>query len=158
MTDPHGLETAPDTDHDWSVIVPLCNGRAVYAIAIPLRGNKPPLTANQRLHWAEKMRRTKAIRAAVRSRARNAGIPPSAKMTVQLHYAPGDRKRRDAPNLVATSKPAIDGLVDAGVVPDDNDNYVTETMPKIHPGPGERRLWLTVDVQLTGEADDPGSR
>ncbi|WP_052373123.1 hypothetical protein [Amycolatopsis taiwanensis] len=64
---------------------------------------------------------------------------------MQLHYAPGGRRSvTDAPNLTATSKPAIDGLVDAGIVPNDTDQHVTEHMPVIHPGPGTRRLWLEV--------------
>ena len=48
------------------------------------------------------------VREAVAWRARQAHIPPQEHVTVQLHYAPGDARRRDAPNLVATSKPAVD--------------------------------------------------
>jgi crossover junction endodeoxyribonuclease RusA len=66
---------------------------------------------------------------------------------VTLHYQPGDNRRmRDPMNLTASSKPAIDGLVDAGLVPDDTDVYVHENTPVIHYGPGDRRLWLTVEV------------
>ncbi|MBP2331251.1 crossover junction endodeoxyribonuclease RusA [Kibdelosporangium banguiense] len=118
----------------------------VYELDIPLCRNKPPLTANQRLHWREKARRTRMVREITRIRARQAGIQPCARITVQLHYRPGDNRRRDAPNLHATAKPAVDGLVDAGLVPDDTGEYVTEVMPVIHPGPGNRRLWLTVEV------------
>jgi crossover junction endodeoxyribonuclease RusA len=117
-----------------------------YELNVPMLRNKPPLTANQRLHWTEKAKRTKWVRGAVCIQAKAAKIPPSRRLTVQLHYAPGDNRQRDAPNLVATSKPAIDGLVDAGCVPDDTDAYVTELMPVIHPGPGDRRLWLTVEA------------
>lgn len=140
---PDSAASAPDPATGWRRIE-RPGTPAFYTIAIPLWRNKPPLTANQRLHWRQKADRTKTIRQTVRMRVKQAGIPAAARLTVQLHYAPGDRKRRDAPNLVATSKPAIDGLVDAGLVPDDNDTYVTETMPKIHPGQGKRRLWLTI--------------
>lgn len=120
----------------------------VYELDIPLLRNKPPLTANQRLHHQEKARRTRVIRAVVYMRAKAAKIPVASTLIVQLHYTPGDNRRRDAPNLVATSKPAVDGLVDAGIVPDDTADYVNELMPVIHPGPAKRRLWLAVAVTL----------
>lgn len=122
-----------------------------YELDIPLFKGKPPLTHNQRLHRMEKAKRTRGVRDAVCWLAKAARIPPSARLTVQLHYATGDNRRRDAPNLTATSKPAIDGLVDAGCVPDDHDGYVTEIMPTIHPGPGPRRLWLAVTTHTREE-------
>jgi len=118
----------------------------IYELDLPLLRGKPPLTHNQRLHWREKAKRGALLRSSANLLARNAKIPASARLVVQLHYATGDNRRRDSPNLTATSKPAIDGLVDAGLVPDDHDGYVTEVMPQIHPGPGKRRLWLTVDA------------
>jgi crossover junction endodeoxyribonuclease RusA len=142
-TSPDSPDTAPDPAIGWRKIE-RPDGPAFYTIAVPLWRNKPPLSANQRLHWRQKAERTGNVRTKVRLLAKQARIPAAARLTVQLHYLPGDGRRRDAPNLVATSKPAIDGLVDAGLVPDDNDRYVIEIMPKIHPGHGKRRLWLTV--------------
>lgn len=118
----------------------------VYELELPLLHNKPPLTHNQRLHWREKAKRTRGLRDAVCWLAKAAKIPAAHRLVVQLHFATGDKRRRDSPNLTATSKPAIDGLVDAGVIPDDHDGYVTEVMPAIHPGPGTRRLWLSVEI------------
>lgn len=69
-------------------------------------------------------------------------------MLAQWSGIPVTYETGDAPNLTATSKPAIDGLVDAGIVPNDTDEHVTEAMPVIHPGSGKRRLWLTVEVVL----------
>ena len=48
-------------------------------------------------------------------------------------YRPRDKRRRDPSNLIATQKPILDGLVDAGLVPDDTPEYVNELMPKIVP-------------------------
>lgn len=120
----------------------------VYEVEIPLHLNRPPLNHNYRLHWREKAKRTVVVRSLVYLNARHRKLPKGVEhITVQLHYAPGDRRtRRDGPNLTATSKPAIDGLVDAGIVPDDTAEFVTELMPVIHPGPGVRRMWLTVEV------------
>lgn len=122
----------------------------VVELPVPLVGEKPPLTANQRLHHMEKARRTKLVREHVAWRARQAGIGPQDYVIVQLHYQPGDHRRRDPSNLVPTQKPAVDGLVDAGVVPDDTPRYVGELMPVIHePGPwAARHMWLTVSVAI----------
>ncbi|MFB9926029.1 hypothetical protein ACFORO_12380 [Amycolatopsis halotolerans] len=116
-------------------------------IDVPLHKGKPPLTHNLRLHRQEEARRAKKIRESVGWKAKAMLLGHHRHITVQLHYLPGDNKRRDAPNLTATSKPAIDGLVDAGLVRDDNDDYVTEIMPIIHRGQGQpRRLWLAITI------------
>ncbi len=118
----------------------------VYELDVPMIRDLPPLNANQRLHWRAKSQRTALVRDAVTLLARNARIPTGRHLVVQLHFRPGDNRRRDASNLVPTQKPAVDGLVRAGVVPDDTAEWVTEKMPKLHPGRGQRRLWLTVEV------------
>jgi crossover junction endodeoxyribonuclease RusA len=121
-----------------------------YAVELPLLRGKPPLSHNMRLHWREKAKRTATIRSTANLVARSLRIPPQRHIVVRLHYFPQDNRRRDAPNLTATSKPAIDGLVDAGVVTDDNDGYVTELMPLIHPtNGGPRRLWLAIQIPET---------
>lgn len=135
------------------VIVDELTSRPVLEIGVPLyraRTSKlgvPPLNHNQRLHHMVRARRVKHVRQVVGLRARAAGIGPCTRLVVTLNYAPGDTRRiRDPMNLTATSKPAIDGLVDAGLVPDDTDVYVHENTPVIHYGPGPRQLWLTVEV------------
>lgn len=119
-----------------------------FELEVPLLRGKPPLTANQRLHWAEKAKRTRTVREAVAWRAKQAKIPPAKHVTARLHYHPGDHRHRDASNLYATSKPAIDALQDAGIVPSDDGRYVTEINPYIHPPePNQpRRLWLQVTI------------
>lgn len=118
-----------------------------YDLAVPLVDGKPPLTANMRLHWSADAARRKAVREAVGWAARAAKVRPQRHIIVGLHYAPQDRRRRDPSNLMATQKPAVDGLVDAGVVPDDHPMWVTELMPIIHPPDGgEQRMWLRIEV------------
>ena len=122
----------------------------VFEVAIDLIGNRPPLNANDRLHWRQKSGVTHVVRTTTAWRVKSLGLPAAAHLTVQLHFETGDnRKRRDPANLCATSKPAIDGLVDAGLVPDDSPEWVTELMPLIHKGApmhGQRGLWLQVTV------------
>lgn len=98
---------------------------------IVLPYTKPPLTANQRLHWAQKARLTKQIRRDTYLLVRSAGLNTSDRITVRLEYYPRDRRRRDPSNLMPTQKAAVDGIVDAGLVPDDCPPYVTEYMPTI---------------------------
>jgi crossover junction endodeoxyribonuclease RusA len=127
----------------------------VYEVDVPLRRGKPPLTSNQRIHHMDRSTRTLEVRHAVMTAARAAKIPAGRHLVVVLHYAPGDRRRRDADNLVPTLKAACDALargprrdwVGLELVPDDTPEYMTKHMPVIHPGPGKRRLWITVEVQ-----------
>lgn len=100
---------------------------------VPLSFDKPPLNLNQRMHWTQRAKITKAVRHEVMVRCRAARIPKAKHVTVQLVYRPRDRRRRDASNLTATHKPIMDGIVDAGIIPDDTPAYVTEHMPRIEP-------------------------
>lgn len=115
-----------------------------YELDIPLWRGKVPLTLNQRLHHMEQHRRKSTIRAEVGWRAKAARIGCHQHTTVRLHFATGDRRGRDEDNLIATQKPAVDGLVDAGVLPEDTPQHLTWYSPIIHTGPGTRRLWLEV--------------
>jgi crossover junction endodeoxyribonuclease RusA len=82
-------------------------------------------------------------------------VPACSHLTVTLHYAPGDNRRRDADNLAPTLKAACDALargprrdwIGLELVPDDTPRYMTKHMPVIHPGAGERRLWLEIEVR-----------
>jgi crossover junction endodeoxyribonuclease RusA len=115
-------------------------------IDLPLWRGKAPLTLNQRLHWRDQRARARTIREAAAWRVKALRLGTLAHVSVQLHYATGDNRRRDSDNLVPTMKPAVDGLVDAGLVPDDDPAHVTTIMPAIHNGPGARRLWITIST------------
>lgn len=125
-----------------------------WEIEVAMLRGKPPLTANDRLHWAEKARRTDAWRTAAAWNAKAKKIPPQEHITVTLHYAPGDCRTRDASNLWPTVKPCLDGSVDAGVVPADDGRYVAEQTPVLHEGRGDRRLWLVVAATPRPETEE----
>jgi crossover junction endodeoxyribonuclease RusA len=113
---------------------------------IDLPYTAPPLSLNgaRGNHYA-RARKVKQVRAEARWLAVRAKIPPLRRCVIELHYAPRDSRRRDALNLVATLKPIEDGIVDAGVVPDDTAEFVEPTVPVIDPptgGPG--RLYVIV--------------
>ncbi|GAB3472106.1 RusA family crossover junction endodeoxyribonuclease [Actinophytocola sediminis] len=114
-----------------------------------------PLNANWRMHWKSYNERVGVIRHGVVTAALAAKVPHARHLTVQLHYRPGDQRRRDADNLWPVLKAACDALargprrdwVGLELVPDDTPEHMTKLTPVIHPRAGERRLWITVEVQ-----------
>lgn len=105
---------------------------------------QPYSTPNSREHWARTAEKAKSWRTAARLLALEAKVPRLDRITVHLDYWPKDRRRRDRDNLVSgVLKHCLDGLVDAGVVPDDAPEYVDARMPVIHPPRDNRQpLWL----------------
>lgn len=84
------------------------------------------LTANQRLHWSTRMRRTRMLRAYAASEARIHGLAgrrlgPSV-VTVVIGYP--TTGRADPANAAPTMKAIIDGLVDARVWDDDDHLHI----------------------------------
>ena len=87
------------------------------------------LTANQRLHWASKARITGYLRTIGRHHAR------AFVVTEHLHLAhahalveltfPDPGRRRDAANWHPTVKALIDGIVDSGLLADDDKRHLT---------------------------------
>jgi crossover junction endodeoxyribonuclease RusA len=118
------------TDVEWRIDLPLTR----------------PLSMNDREHWAVKAKRVKALRRAVELLVRTKQVPPCPRLQIALHYTPRDARRRDSTNLVATLKACEDGIVDAGVIPDDTPRYVTSLMPVIDPPVKARhgRLYLVL--------------
>ena len=105
-----------------------------------------PLSMNDREHWATKARRVREIREWTAREARTQGIPQLDHPRVILHYSPRDKRRRDVENLVPTSKAAVDGLVLAGVIEDDDAQHFTPTMPVLcDPNGKAGRLWIVVE-------------
>ena len=84
------------------------------------------LTANQRLHWSTRMRRTRMLRAYAASEARSHGragqrLGPSI-VTAMIGYP--TKGRADPTNAEPTVKAIIDGLVDARVWDDDDHTHI----------------------------------
>jgi Holliday junction resolvase RusA-like endonuclease len=104
---------------------------------------EPPaalINANQRLHHHAKAKLTKAWRDAARLGYRGIGGPHNkAHITCAIRFP--TNHRRDVGNYYPTAKAILDGLVDAGVLPDDNDDHVT--------GPDMRRTRPNGPLQVT---------
>lgn len=114
---------------------------------IDLPWSRPPLSANDRMHWAKKARHVAALRAMAKVKARAQRIQPLDRAIVTLHYRPRERRTRDALNMAPTLKPLTDGLVDAGVLArGDSSEYVDERCVLHEPVKGQRaKLWITIE-------------
>jgi hypothetical protein len=111
---------------------------------------RPPLTMNDRKHWREKAKHTRLMRLAASWQARAARLPADqAHVTVALTWVVADRRKRDGgENLAPTLKALIDGLVDYGVVVDDDQKHVTRGPSVVDYRPDETphiELHVTLD-------------
>jgi len=84
------------------------------------------LNSNQRLHWAEKARRTRIWRytahGAVLAQAKGVRFTVPVRIVVTIHKPRAGRF--DATNWAPTGKALIDGLVDSGLLEDDDNTRV----------------------------------
>lgn len=109
----------------------------------------PTMNAYRSLHFHQKGKLDREWREAFAWRARAARIPKLDRVLVTA--APVVASRRSLPDVGAcfpAVKAAIDGLVDAGVIPDDTPEHVgaiTFVAPEVEPG-GVERLLLVVQV------------
>lgn len=119
----------------------------------------PPLSLNSRDHWATRHRKVQKLRSEVAVLARHHKVPACERVAVALVWQPRDRRRRDGDNPFPTIKSAVDGLVDAGVVPDDDHSRVTHQgviFAEREPGQTHGRLWLRI-TPLTDNGPQPSS-
>lgn len=95
-----------------------------YTLILPLPD--PCLSPNARVHWAKKGRAVKELRrcaslvALAEMTAARVKPPRWKTATVQVTAYYPVKRRRDKDNLVASLKAAFDGLVDAGMLEDDD--------------------------------------
>lgn len=112
------------------------------------------LQANARTaHWSRRAEATRDVIAAVVRAAAAAGMQPCGHLTVQLVWAPGDRRRADRGNLAPIQKACLDALARGRtdipglhLVPDDSDRWVEELMPRIDRPPAQSGLWLEITL------------
>ena len=102
------------------------------------------LNMNDRTHWRKRAVQVKKWRLfaylACPYRPGQPSVPPCF---VQITLPVRDNRRRDPMNYVPTVKAIVDGLVDAGVWPDDDSTWVTVMEPKL-----EKRADRRVTVEL----------
>ena len=101
------------------------------------------ISANERTHWAVKAAKTKVWRQRFAVAAR--GLPRMNRVHILVEIRNANKRTRDAHNLAPTVKAAIDGIVDAGAIPDDSDDIITGVeFRNGEPAVGLARLRLTI--------------
>lgn len=90
---------------------------------------KPPLSLNDRpRHWAARGAQVARVREQAaelcRERIADGSLDVLEPVVVTLVWYAPTRAKRDSDNPVATLKPVCDGLVDAGLVPDDTPEWM----------------------------------
>jgi hypothetical protein len=101
-----------------------------YTITLPT--GMDLINANRPLHFRVKAARARAIREAAYVIARSQKIPPMehAHAFYLIHPTKLDR-RRDPANWAPSAKAAVDGIVDAGVLRDDNSRLLLGPDPRL---------------------------
>lgn len=84
-----------------------------------------PLSMNSRwAHWSAEAKVKQEVKTAAWALARQAKIPPLKAIGLELVYYPGRNIRIDGENGAPTLKYCCDGLILAGVLPDDDSERV----------------------------------
>lgn len=104
------------------------------------------ITANQRLYWAQRARRTRQWREVTALKARERAIPKLDRCWVVAELRFSDKRRRDPANWAPTAKACVDGLVDAGVVEDDDHTRVVG--PDMRIGPVVPPAWRGIHLLI----------
>jgi len=103
-----------------------------------------PLRSNQRLHWHKKAELTRQIRYMAKLAAY--GFPEiTGPVAVTLIWTVPDKRRRDVGAGSPTLKAAIDGIVDAKVLPADDSTVVTEERCRIEYRKGESAVRIEIE-------------
>jgi len=129
------------------------SGRQPRSWVVALPAGTELLNANQRHHWRYKARVTKDLRETAGWAARIMRVPRLDQVRIAVEYQPPKLSRsRDGGNWAPSGKACIDGLRDAGVLPDDDSVHVlSETYSIGEPYP-KGRLVLTITEVAGGDA------
>ncbi|MFC3980204.1 hypothetical protein [Streptosporangium jomthongense] len=127
-------------------------GARTWTITLP--AGLQVMNANKRIHHMQRVKLTRTLREAGKAAAEAAQIPQLARAHVFGVFSPPDRRRRDVGNLYPSFKAMIDGLVDAGVLPDDDDRHLVGPDMRIGPVVKGGQLQLLVIELPAPEAVD----
>ncbi|MEU1078213.1 MULTISPECIES: hypothetical protein [unclassified Streptomyces] len=114
------------------------------------------INANANMHWNDRRKLVKALRQTAWAMARQAKLPALQRAHVIYVFHPDAKRpntRRDSGNWSPSAKAAIDGLVDAGILPDDNHHRLLGPDPRIGPPVprGQFVLWITDLDQMSDQ-------
>ena len=110
------------------------------------------MSANDRMHWADRSRRTKALRRRAVLLARSQRLLPvecPVLVIARIQYRTGGRA--DPANAEPTVKPILDGLTDAEIWPDDDSEHVVGPLYLREKGRTDRDGWHRVRLSFTNQ-------
>lgn len=111
------------------------------------------LSLNDRVHWSKRARVTRDLRTTAGWLAKAAKIPPLDRVSIVAEYQPPRNGRRDPDNLMPAVKAAIDGCVNAKIIPDDSSVHVTSVTCAIgEPYPRGRLVLRITEVPQSAAA------
>lgn len=122
---------------DNSVSAPVWESRV-----LPL-SRRQLLTMNDRCHPMERARRTRQLRHwgyLLGREGRGVARLSLVRARVVFEVAYPDQRRRDRHNLAPTIKALVDGLIDAGLLPDDDDQHLDGPYTIVATRLAQRRL------------------
>lgn len=99
----------------------------------------PWINVNDRMHWAKRARQTRTWREAGAVKARDECLPRLDRAEIRIWVHKTTARKYDAMNLYPTWKAFVDGLVDYGLLPDDDNDHLTGPLifaGAKHPEPG----------------------
>lgn len=115
------------------------------------------LNMNHRTNWKVRWSVTKQWRTAAAQVALLLG-PPGDRVHgcsfVRLIIPVPDRRRRDPGNLTPLTKACVDGLVDAGIWPDDTAEYVETLEPRLVHIPRSKGIVPTIELVIVPRTGD----
>lgn len=98
-----------------------------HRIVTPFR--RPPMSVNEqrRAHYHQQAKAKKEVGDVVSWLAKRQGLKNLRPCIVTVTWFVPDKRRRDTDGLGFFLKAAVDGLVQAGALPDDHSDWVVET-------------------------------
>jgi hypothetical protein len=116
------------------------------SLTVVIPGHPDNDNQRRKWHWSERSGRDTDWKAAARSVASNA-LPAGAPwdfVDIEVVFVKPTRAARDPDNVVGAAKPLIDGLVLAGLLPDDSDRHVRKVCGSTLYEKGVREVRVTV--------------
>ncbi len=88
----------------------------------PMTGTR--MTSNDRHHWAKRANITAEWRTMAYQHTRSQRVPLLGRARIVVYWLPQNAHGRDAANLYPLAKAAVDGIVDAGALTDDDTSHL----------------------------------
>lgn len=129
---------------------------AQWRIVIPRPADWMNKNKRRKTHWSVDAQQTASWRTAAAWAAKAAKVPALGPSRVigQLLMTPRRRSRIDPSNYSLTAAAAVDGLVDAGIWPDDSSDWVTGPDMRLGPPVTDEALVLHIWGQRCCAAAD----